>query len=292
MKIHGIIPAMVTPLDSSGEINVAALRRLVDFLIDGGVHGLFANGGQGEFWAFTDTEKRMILEVVVDQVAGRVPVYAGTGAITTREAIALTRDAQSIGVSAVSVLTPFYVVPTAAELYEHYRAVAGATCLPVLIYTNPSKTGVPFPPDLLSRLVQIDTIAGIKDSSGDLSLTLEYLRRTDRSFAVLIGMDTLICAGIISGAAGAIAATANVVPKLVVEIYTRLQAGDIAGAKRAQERLAPLRQAFSWGTFPVVVKEALDLMGLEAGPARLPVRPIDGSQRERLRALLVEMGVI
>ena len=289
---QGIIPAMVTPLTPDDEINELALRKLTNYLIEGGVHGLFPTGSQGEFWALSADEKRRVWEVVVEGTNGRLPVYAGTAAITTRETITLTRLAEKAGVDAVSILTPFYVAPNDAELYDHYRAIAEATSLPVVLYTNPARTGVKISPDLLARLAEIENIVGIKDSSGDLELTAEYIRVAPPDFAVLMGRDTLILAGLLYGAKGAIAATANVAPALVVSIYERFKAGDLDGAKRAQVALAPLRLAFSWGTFPVVIKEALDLIGMEGGPARAPVGPLSPEQRERLRGVLHDMGLI
>jgi 4-hydroxy-tetrahydrodipicolinate synthase len=291
-KPYGIIPAMVTPLDENQALNESALRRLVNHLIEGGAHGLFAIGSQGEFWAFDPEEKRRILEVVVDESGGRVPVYGGTTAVSTREAVALTRMAEEVGVDAVSVLTPFFVSPTQQELYEHYAAIAGATSLPIVLYSNPGRTGVRLAPETLARLAQMENIVGIKDSSGDLSLTAEYIRVTPDNSAVLMGRDTLILAGLLYGCAGAIAATANVVPRLVVEIYERFQAGDLAGAQQAQERLAPLRHAFTWGTFPVVVKEAANMIGLAAGPARGPVGPLSEDARDRLAQVLKGLGVL
>jgi 4-hydroxy-tetrahydrodipicolinate synthase len=289
---YGIIPAVVTPVDDNEELNEAALRRLVNFIIEGGVHGLFATGSQGEFWAFNVEEKRRIWEVVREETAGRVPVYAGTAAVTTRETIALTQTAERVGVDAVSILTPFFVVPSQQELYAHYAAIAEATSLPIILYTNPARTGVSLKPETLARLSEIPNVVGIKDSSGDLSLTAEYIRVTPDDFAVLMGRDTLILAGLLYGVKGAIAATANVVPALVVSIYERFKAGDLDGARRAQEALAPLRLAFSWGTFPVVIKEALDLMGIGAGPARAPVGPMSPEQRGRLKGVLRDMNVI
>jgi 4-hydroxy-tetrahydrodipicolinate synthase len=291
-KPYGIIPAMVTPLDENEALNESALRRLVNHLIEGGVHGLFAIGSQGEFWAFDPEEKRRILEAVVDEAGGRVPVYGGTAAVSTRKAVALTRMAEEVGVDAVSVLTPFFVSPTQQELYEHYAAIAGATSLPIVLYSNPGRTGVRLAPETLARLAQMENMVGIKDSSGDLSLTAEYVRVTPDSFAVLMGRDTLILAGLLYGCAGAIAATANVVPHLVMEIYERFQAGDLAGAQQAQERLAPLRHAFTWGTFPVVVKEAANMIGLAAGPARGPVGPLSEDARDRLAQVLKGLGVL
>jgi 4-hydroxy-tetrahydrodipicolinate synthase len=292
LKPYGIIPAMVTPLTSQDEINEPALRKLTNHLVDGGSHAIFTIGSQGEFWAFTREEKRRIAEVVVDEVKGRVPVYSGTAAITTRETISLTKDAEAIGVDAVSILTPFFLSPTEHELYDHYRAIAEATSLPIVLYTNPDRTGVNISPGLLKRLAEIDNIVGIKDSSGDLQLTAQFVQVVPDEFSVLMGRDTLILAGLIYGAKGSIAATANVKPDLVVSIYERFIAGDLAGARAAQEALAPLRLAFSWGTFPVVIKEALDLMGMDAGPSRAPVGPMSAEKRDQLREVLVGMGVI
>jgi 4-hydroxy-tetrahydrodipicolinate synthase len=292
LKPSGIIPAMVTPLDVNGGLSEAATRKLVNHLLDRGVHGLFALGSQGEFWAFDPAEKRRFLEIVVDEVAGRVPVYGGTTAVSTRETIALTQMAEHVGVDAVSVLTPFFVSPDQQEVYDHFAAISRATSLPILLYNNPARTGVKLAPETVAQLAELENIVGIKDSSGDLSLTAEYLRSTPDSFAVLMGRDTLILAALLYGCAGAIAATANVVPRLVVDIFERFQAGDLDGAKQAQERLAPLRHAFGWGTFPVVVKEAVDLLGLAAGPAHGPVGPMTEDARERLRQVLRDMGVL
>ncbi len=289
---YGIIPAMVTPLTKGDEINEAALRKLTRKLIDGGVHGLFAVGSQGEFWAFTAKEKQKVWEVVVQETAGKVPVYAGSAAVTTREAVELTKLAEKCGVDFLSVLTPFFVEPNEEELYQHYKAVAAATRLPVLLYTNPARTGVKLSPKVCKRLAEIDNIVGIKDSSGDFSLTMEYIAQTPKDFAVVMGRDTLIFAALMAGAKGSIAATANVCPELVVKIYDNVKAGKIDAAREAQEALAPLRMAFTWGTFPVVIKEALDLMGLEGGPCRMPVGPLTKEQRERLRVLLKDMKMI
>lgn len=288
----GIIPAMVTPLTADDAINERALRRLATHLIDGGCHALFAIGSQGEFWAFSAEEKQRVWEIVVAEARGRVPVYAGTAAVTTREAIALTRLAEKAGADAVSVLTPYFISPNDNELFDHYKAIAESTTLPVLLYSNPARTGVRLSTSLVARLAEVPNIVGIKDSTGDLELAAEYIRTAPEKFSVLMGRDTLIYAGLLYGAKGAIAATANVKPRLVADIYDKFLAGDLEGARRAQRALAPLRLAFSWGTFPVVIKEALDLMGMEGGPSRSPVGPLTGEQRERLKGVLVDMGVV
>ncbi len=163
LQPYGIIPAMVTPITKKDELNPPALRKLTNFLVENGVHGVFATGSQGEFWAFSAEEKKRTWEIVVEETNRRVPVYAGTAAVTTREAIALTHTAEKVGIDAVSVLTPFFVNPNPEELYEHYRAIAASTNLPVLLYTNPDRTNVKIPSALLSRLAEIDNIVGIKN---------------------------------------------------------------------------------------------------------------------------------
>ncbi|MCL6429411.1 MAG: 4-hydroxy-tetrahydrodipicolinate synthase [Anaerolineae bacterium] len=288
----GIIPAMVTPLDDQDRVNPAVLRDLVEHLIRGGVHGLFALGSQGEFWAFDEAEKRLVIETVVEAAGGRVPVYAGTGAVTTRESVQLTAVAEGAGADAVSVITPFYITPSDEELYEHYAAIARATRLPVLLYANPARTSCPLRPPLVARLAKIENIVGIKDSSGDLSLTAEYIRVGGEGFSVLAGRDTLILATLLYGGRGAIAATANVAPALVVSIYERFRSGDLQGALEAQRRLSPLRHAFELGTFPAVIKEALELIGIPAGRCRAPVRRLDPEKRAQLEGVLRELGLV
>jgi 4-hydroxy-tetrahydrodipicolinate synthase len=290
----GIIPAMVTPMDEKGCINESALRKLTNHLIDGGVHGLFPVGSQGEFFSLSFAEKKEIIRIVVDETRGRIPVYAGTGAVTTREAIETTKMAQDLGVNAVSVITPYFLVPSQKELIAHYTAIAKACPnLPILLYSNPDRTQVPFPISTVLELAAVDNIIGIKDSSGDMSMTGEYIRLTrGMNFHVLMGRDTLIYAALCYGAAGSICATGNVDPRVPVEIYEAFIVGDHKRALEAQYSLAPLRIAFGLGTFPVVVKEALTLIGIDAGPAILPVGPMTPENREKLRKVLVDMGMV
>lgn len=288
----GIIPAMVTPLDDRDRINEPVLQSLVGYLIDAGVHGLFAIGSQGEFYALTIEEKKRIAELVVRETNGRVPVYIGTGAVTTIESILLTAMAENVGADAVSIMTPFFISPSEDELYEHYAAIARSTRLPVLLYSNPGRTHVNMSVKLVARLSEVDNIVGIKDSSGDLSLTAEYIRNADSGFSVLMGRDTLIYGALMYGARGAIAATANVAPRLVVEIYEAYIRGDFKQARNAQADLAPLRQAFSLGSFPAVIKDALQLMGMAVGPPREPIRPLDSAGRAELQNILRRMRLL
>ena len=291
---RGIIPAMVTPIDEKGRINENALRKLTNHLIDGGSHGLFPVGSQGEFFSLTFEQKKEAVRIVVDETRGRVPVYGGTGAVTTREAIETTKMAQDLGVNAVSVITPYFLVPSQKELIAHYTAIARACPdLPILLYSNPDRTQVPFPVSTLLELAAVDNIIGIKESSGEMSRTGEYIRLTrGMNFHVLMGRDTLIYAALCYGAAGSICATANVDPRVPVEIYEAFIAGDHKRALDAQFRLAPLRVAFGLGTFPVVVKEALNMIGIDAGPAIPPIGPMTPENREKLRKVISDMGML
>jgi 4-hydroxy-tetrahydrodipicolinate synthase len=283
---------MVTPLDDQENLDEAGLRRLVNYLIEAGVHGLFPVGSQGEFYALNPDEKHRVWEIVVEEAAGRVPVCAGTGAITTQQVIELNKLAEDAGVDAVSVLTPYFIQPTEAELYDHFVAVADATSLPVLLYNNPGRTGVMLSVGLVARLEEHPNIVGIKDSSGDLTLTIEMIRQTGEDFTVLMGRDSLIFAGLQHGIKGAIAATANVAPALVAEIYDAFQDGDLARSLAAQEKLLPLRTAFGLGSFPVVVKDAMNMIGVPAGPARRPLHSLKGDERDKLREVLKMVGVL
>jgi len=289
----GIIPAMVTPLTKDGKVNEKVLRRFIDYLIAGGSHGLFVVGTTGEFYGLSAEEKKELFKITVDQTNGRVPVYAGTGAITTREAILLTRYAEEVKVDAVSVLTPMFISPSQKELIQHYISIAGSTGLPVLLYNNPPKTGVNLTAATVEKLANVPNIVGIKDSSGDFTLTAEYIRLTrDKDFHVLMGRDTLIHAALCHGGKGSIAACANVAPRLVADIYDKYMAGDIKGSLDAQFKLAPLRIAFNLGTFPAVIKEGLNLLGFDAGPCMEPVGPMSDEERQQLRKILTDMGLL
>ena len=289
LKIRGIIPPMITPFDEGEKVDCKALKKMTNYLIDAGVHGVFPLGSTGEGYGLGFAEKREVIETVLEVTNKRVPVYAGTGAITTRESVQLTEMATRIGVDALSVVTPYFISPSQEELYEHYQAIASSTDLPIILYNNPGRTGVNLGIDLIIRLSQIDNIVGIKDSSGDMSQAAEIVRRTEGNFAVLAGRDTLIYGFLAYGCHGSVAATANIVPRLVVSIYELYQQGDYQAALEAQFKLAPLRNAFSLGSFPVIMKEALKLRGIDMGNTLKPIKPLTAEAREKLWQILEEI---
>lgn len=291
-KPYGIIPALVTPLDEKGNLLEDALRKVIDYTIDGGVHGEFILGSTGEIYGLEFEQKKRALEITIEQTAGRVPVYAGASEITTRDCIKLAQMAESLGATAVSVLTPYFITPSRNELREHYIKIAASTRLPILLYGNDDRTNVNIPPDLAEELSHVENIVGIKDSSGDMTKMGEYIRRTNpEEFSVIAGRDTLILANLAYGGSGAIAATANVVPSVVAGIYNSFMAGDIVKAREYQNKLAPLRIAFGLGSFPVVMKEALKLAGIDVGVCLSPIGGISEENRNKLAGILKDLGV-
>ncbi|MGZ7444181.1 dihydrodipicolinate synthase family protein [Paenibacillus sp. TH7-28] len=291
--IRGVIPPIVTPVDDEERLDELGLRRIVDHVIEGGVHGILALGSNGEFFALDPEDQQRVVAVTVQQSAGRIPIYAGIAAISTREGIKQARKYEELGARAISILPPMFISPTQDELFHHFKKIAEATSLPVLLYNNPDKVGNNITPALLEPLAEVPNIVGIKDSSGDQTLTAEYIRRTRaQGFKVLAGRDIMILSTLVYGGAGCVASTANVVPRLVVEIYDKFMAGDIQGALEAQYRLAPLRMAWNLGSFPVATKDAVNLIGLQAGKPILPNTSCTEENLGKIRGILEGLGAI
>jgi 4-hydroxy-tetrahydrodipicolinate synthase len=273
-KPNGIIPAMVTPFNGEGKVNEAALRRLAGNMIEAGCHGIFVLGSNGEFFSLSNKEKIEIARIVVDEVDGRLPVYAGTGGNSTAETISLTKQMEEVGVTAVSVITPYFVKLSQEELKNHFELIAEAVNIPIILYDIPGMTGNPLAPSTVKELAKVSNIVAIKDSSGSFDNVLKNLEAQGPEFTVLVGTDSLILPALMAGGGGAIAATANLLPKVVVSIYEKWIAGDLEGAELQQRKLRAIRNAFGKGTLPSVLKEAMNSAGLEVGQPRLPVKPL------------------
>src|SRR6266581_4634155 len=275
MRFHGIIPPVATPMQANEDLDLPRLKWFLERQITAGVHGVFVLGTNSEFYALDEREKQEVIATAVAHVNKRVPVYAGTGAETTREAVRLTRIAEKEGVDGVSVITPYFVLPNQQEIYDHYRRIAEATKLPVVLYNNPATCGgVKIDVETVARLAEIPNILGVKDSSGDLQNTIEFIRVVPERFSVMMGRDTLIFHAMLCGARGAVPATGNIAPKLLVEIYETFVRGDQAGSMAAQKKLSPVRMSLTLGTAPGGVKAALQMLGMSIGPSRAPVGPL------------------
>ena len=292
--LHGVIPPLVTPMHPDGSLNLAAMPTLVEAMLDAGVHAVFTPGSQSEAYALSADERVQVIDAALEAVNGRVPVIAGSGAITTRDAIAHSQRAERAGVDALSILTPYFITPSQDEIYAYYADIAAAVSLPILGYSNPQRAVVKIAPATLGRLARdIPHFIGVKDSSGDVAETAAIIRACPPEFKVFVGRDTLIYPSLCIGAAGTVALTVNVAPRLAVGIYEAFQAGDHARARALQERLSILREGLPrFGSYPVWVKEAMALQGLPAGPTRKPILPLRDDQRAELRALLVSVGLL
>ncbi|KPX13360.1 4-hydroxy-tetrahydrodipicolinate synthase [Pseudomonas amygdali pv. dendropanacis] len=286
MQFRGIIPALVTPFTADQQLDEQALRNLIENLLNAGVHGLFVLGTNGEFFTLSESEKLKIARITVEAVAGRVPVVVGTGAFATHEVIEMNKKMIDVGADALSIITPYFNAISQSELIKHYTAIADAAELPLMMYNIPAKTGMSIGIGAVATLSQHPQIKGIKDSAGNFDALVQMMQYRSDDFAVFAGTDSLIYWNLLAGGDGAISATANAVPEVVMSIWNNFQSGNHEAARAAQEALRPLRDAFALGTMPVVLKTATQLLNVPVGPCRAPVQPLDAAALEKLQKLL------
>ena len=288
IELKGIVVPIVTPMNEDETINTEELCRQVDRQIEAGIHGIFPFGTNGEGYILNGEEKKLVLETVIDQVAGRVPVYAGTGCVSTKETIEQCKMAEAAGADILSVITPSFAKASQYELKVHYETVAAAVPnMPIVLYNIPMRTGNALEPETVVELAHVDNIVGAKDSSGDwdnLSAYIELTKGLD--FGVLSGNDALILKALQAGAKGAIAGCANVYPKNMVGIYENFVAGDLEAAEACQGNVAALRACFKYGNPNTVVKTAVNLLGYPVGKCRAPFNYLCPEGVEALKAAL------
>ncbi len=292
IELKGIIPPIVTPMHEDESIHFDELRRQVDRMIENGVHGLFPCGTNGEGYILTAKEKQEVLECVIDQAKGRVPVYAGTGCISTRETVELSRLAQRAGADVLSIITPWFGAAGQDELYTHYKTVAAAVDMPIVLYNIPARTGNALAPATVERLAQIENIVGIKDSSGNFANILDYIKagasKTNGKFYVLSGNDQLIVWTLLAGGTGGIAGCANVYPKTLASIYDLFMEGRVEEAKKANASIQSFRACFQYGNPNTIVKTAVNLLGYNVGPCRAPFHQVPPEGIEAIKKVLAE----
>lgn len=291
-EIKGIIPAILTPMNADESVNLDEMRKQIDRLIDGGVHGLFPFGTNGEGFILNEKEKTEILETTIDQVKGRVPVYAGTGCISTADTIRMSKKAQELGADILSIITPNFAVASQKELYDHYVEIAKHVDLPIVLYNIPARTGNKLLPETVAKLAKdVDLIMGAKDSSGDWDNLKAYIKQTrdlDKDFYVLSGNDSLILSCLKEGGAGGIAGCANVYPHVLASIYDLFKAGKLEEAQKAQDSIASLRAVFHYGNPNTIVKTAVSLLGYNVGKCRAPFNQVPEEGIESLKKVLDE----
>ena len=294
--IKGVVVPILTPIDGEERIDEARLRDQVDYVIKGGVSGILAFGSNGEFYMVEEDEMERGLKIMVDQAAGRVPVYFGIGAIRTQKCCRLAKMAVANGAAGVSVLQPMFLKPTYDELFQHFKTIAESVPgTPMLLYNNPGRVGYTLTADLVDALAhQVENIVGMKDTSGDITLTAEFIRRTrDVGFKVFGGKDTLLYASLCHGAVGGVCTAANFMPELITDVYNKFAAGDLQGSLEAQCKLNPVRLAMDPVSFPVAAKDMAALRGRDVGAPYRPSLPTpEGPAKEGFRRTMSEAGLI
>jgi 4-hydroxy-tetrahydrodipicolinate synthase len=285
-QFRGTFVALLTPFTADDQLDEARLRRHIDWLIAEGVHGLIPSGSAGEFLQLTDQERERLIEVTIEQSAGRVPVVPGCSADGTAQAQRWVRHSERVGADGVMVAPPFYSLPTESEIIHHYELVAGATSLPVMAYNNPATTGIDMRPPLLQRLAEIPNVRYVKESTTDVRRVEDIHLRTDGRMAVFAGIHAL--ESFLVGARGWVSVPANVAPKASARLYESAVGADLDAARSLSDRLWDLMELEAdTGKYVQVYKEALELAGDPVGPARAPRLPLTEPERKRLLVALV-----
>jgi len=290
--IQGSIPAILTPMQDDGALDLPGLRRLLDWHIAEGTDGIVIVGTTGESPTVDYDEHCALIETTVKHVAGRIPVIAGTGGNSTREAIELGQFARSAGADAHLSVVPYYNKPTQEGLYRHFKAIAEAVDLPLVLYNVPGRTVADLANDTTLRLAQIPGVVGIKDATGNVERGADLLKRAPAGFSVYSGDDATAIALMFMGGKGSISVTANVAPRLMHQMCAAAMAGDVTTARDAHFRLLGLHRNLFLEANPIPVKWAAQQMGLIGGGLRLPMTPLSPEFHERVRGAMREAGIV
>lgn len=282
--------ALVTPFTGAGVVDEAAVRRLARRQLDAGIHFLVPCGTTGEAPTLSAAEKRRVVEIVVEEAKGRAPVLAGAGGYDTREVAQAAREMQAAGADGLLSVTPYYNKPTPEGLFQHYRAIAGATPLPVIVYNVPGRTGCNVDPATLARLATIPNVIGVKEASGNMTQICEVASAVPPGFVVLSGDDALTLPAMAVGARGVISVASNEVPAEMARLVEAAERGDFAAAREIHARLLPLLLGNFTESNPIPVKAALSLLGLLEENYRLPMVPPKAETREKLARILAALG--
>ena len=291
-KLSGCGTALVTPFNEDLSIDEAALRRFVEFQISEGINFLVPCGTTGESPTLSDAEQRRVVEIVVEVANRRVPVIAGAGGNNTAHVIKLARECERLGANGLLSVTPYYNKPTQEGLYQHFKAIAEATTLPIILYNVPPRTNVNLLPDTVARLAEIPNIIGVKEASGDISQIAEIINRVPASFRVLSGDDSMTLPLISVGGVGLISVASNELPAGLTRLTTACLENRWEEARRLNRELFALMKLNFIETSPAPLKAALAMMGKIKEVARLPIVPVRPETRDKLRAALRELKLI
>ncbi|WP_135606366.1 4-hydroxy-tetrahydrodipicolinate synthase [Methanococcoides sp. NM1] len=288
---EGVLPAIITPFTKTDTIDKTGLQQNIEFVENGGVSGIAACGTTGESATLSTAEHMELIDIAVD--CAKVPILAGTGSNNTAEAIELTKHAEDAGAAGALVISPYYNKPNKAGLVAHFKAIADAVEMPIVLYNVPSRTSQDMPLDAIIELAKVDNIVAIKEASGDLDKVSQIIENTmDEDFNVISGDDGLTMPITCLGGSGVISVVANVVPEKMVKLVDATNEGDMKTARQIHYEIAPLIRALFTETNPVPVKRAVELIGLNTGHLRLPLAPISSENEQNLIDCLKGLGCI
>jgi 4-hydroxy-tetrahydrodipicolinate synthase len=286
MNFGQVLTAMVTPFDQNGEVDFNATRTLVNYLISNGTDGLVVAGTTGESPTLTTEEKVELFKFVVEVVAGRIPVIAGTGSNNTRASINLTKKASEVGVDGIMLVAPYYNKPSQEGLYLHFKAIAESTTLPIMLYNIPGRSVVNMSVETIVRLSQIDNIVTIKEASGNLDAMAEIISKTPSNFTLYSGDDGLTIPVLSIGGAGVVSVASHVIGNEMQEMINHFKNGNVQAAATAHRSLLPIMRALFAAPSPSPVKAALNLNGIHVGDVRLPMVPLNNEEKSALLSVL------
>ncbi len=292
MTLEGVYTALVTPMTKDGAVDEKALRRIVDMQVEAGIAGLVPVGTTGESPTLDGDECREVIRIVVEQARGRVPIIAGAGSNSTAEAIHYARDAKEVGASATLQVAPYYNKPTNAGFIGHFRAIADAVDLPIVVYNIASRTGKNIDNATMLELAGHRNITAVKEASGDIGQVMELIAKKPSGFSVLSGDDNLVFPIMALGGTGVISVASNLVPGPMVKLVTAALKGDWSTARRLHYELLPLFKALFIETNPIPIKAAMAMKGLMTESYRLPMCPLAPKNRDQLQTTLKELKIL
>jgi len=291
--LKGVFPAVVTPFKENCELDIDGLKRLVQFLLSNGVHAIMTTGGNGEFPHLLRVEKRIVIDTIVKEVGGRVPVIAGTAACSTMETILLSNDAKEVGADALIVTPPYFFKLPDESLYEHYRILSEQVDLPIIVYNNPLYTGNNLNPELIDRLTDLKGIIGLKQSNSDLGQLVESIRKSGEKMSICTGIDSQFYPALCAGAKGIFSTAASAIPKQMVQIYELVESRKYEKAFKLHMKILPLNHLFEYDPgYVSPCKEALKFLGLPGGPVRKPLPDLTATEREAVKRALKALRLI
>ncbi|WP_373895788.1 4-hydroxy-tetrahydrodipicolinate synthase [Virgibacillus sp. CBA3643] len=287
-KLEGAFPVLITPMKEDGEVNLDGLKRNIDYFINENVAGIVVNGSTGEFVSLTKEERLEVTEVAVNQVNGRTPLVVGTAAETTKDAIFYTQQAEAAGADASLLINSYYAHPKDEEIYEHFKAVAESVTFPIMLYNNPSTSGIDIGTETILQVARdVNNITHIKESSGNISKVRDVTRQGKGFLKTFCGADDLALESFLVGATGWISVAGNVAPRLVTDLYNSVKENDMEKAWELYDKVLPLCNLLEGEGKPVqIVKRAMELQGLAGGPSRKPRLPLTEEEDEKLQEIL------